>query len=129
MSSFNDLAEKLAERNPKLYKGKINEPLPDENVTCYMIPGAVTSSIANGKRQGLMQVTFDSVSTNNENAYSNLLSIQEEILQNTDHYDSEGFEFSLEGIQDIEDISFIQANSYVYRYIFTIEVFYFRSVV
>lgn len=128
MSSFNNLMRELVSRNPKLYKGKTNSPLPDENVTAYMIPGII-GSLINGKRQANMLVTFDSISDNNDNAYNNLLKIQEEVLQNIEYYDSKGFEFRNDSIEEIDDISFIEATEFVYRYKFSIEVFYFRSVV
>ena len=128
MSDFDRLMIELVARNSKLYKGKINAPLPTENITCYMIPGIV-GSLVNGKRQANMLITLDSISDDNDNAYNNILEIQEEILQNTDYYDSKGFEFRLDNIDGIEDISFIEANEYLYRYKVSIEVFYFREVV
>lgn len=128
MSKFNELMGYLVARNSNLYKGKTNSPLPTENITCYMIPGVV-GSLTNNKRQANMLITFDSISDDNENAYNNLLSIQEEILQNTDYYDSVGFEFRQDNIEEIEDISYIETVEYRYRYKFSIEVFYFRDVI
>ena len=128
MSKFNELMKELVSRNSNLYMGKTNSPLPTENVTCYMIPGSI-GSLTDNKRQANMLITFDSVSDDYDNAYNNLLSIQEEILQNTDYYDSVGFEFNVEIIEEIDDISYIEVVEYLYRFIFSIEVFYFREVI
>ncbi len=118
----------LIERNPKIYKGKINSPLPTENITCYMIPGNIGRLTESG-RQARMLITLDSISDNLDNAYNDLLTIQEDILQNAEVYASRGFEFRLDNLNDIEDISYIEAVEYLYRYKFDIEVFYLRDVV
>ena len=128
MSDFDRLMIELVARNTNLYKGEENATLPTENITCYYIPGII-GSLVNGKRQANMLITLDSISDDKERAYNNIMEIQEEILQNTDYYDSKGFEFRMDAIENIEDISFIEANQFLYRYKFSIEVFYFREVV
>lgn len=126
-TDFDRLMYELVFRNPKLYMGKTNDVLPKNNMTAYMIPGVIGPIVGNEKRQANMQVVFDSVGEDKDQAYNDLLQLQEEILQNTEYYDKRGFEFSLENLEGIQDLTYLEGAKNVYRYNFTIEVFYFRS--
>ncbi|MGL5950510.1 MAG: hypothetical protein ACRCZH_03735, partial [Cetobacterium sp.] len=73
---------------------------------------------------------FNSYSTDREEAYNELLSLQESLIDtNREFFKSAGYETVITNITDIQDLTFIESSRNLYRFNFQINVNYERKVI
>lgn len=120
----------LRKKHPNVYQAKQNSEVIIPGITLQNIPGIISISKYNGVRQANFTAMFNSYSTDREEAYNELLSLQESLIDtNREFFKSAGYETVITNITDIQDLTFIESSRNLYRFNFQINVNYERKVI
>lgn len=116
---MNELFKILVSKFDFFYKDN-QKNLPVERVSYHLMRGA-TGVKYRTKRQQNYLVTFNSFSLDEELAYKRLVEVREHIYFNKEKLKNLGIDIEIDAIPTTQDLSYIEANEHIFRFMFELE--------